>query len=156
MVASIPFIQEARTLRHLMLRHPPGHTQRTAAYFLALGHYEAQLRRLRRHLEKRREVMAAALEQESLFKQTAAHFGGTSFWIQGPYWLDARDLALRAADQGILIEPGDVFFSPQTAPLNYFRLAYSSIEEDKITAGISLLSNIARQMERERARELAL
>ena len=156
MVASIPFIQEARTLRHLMLRHPPGHTQRTAAYFLALGHYEAQLRRLRRHLEKRREVLAAALEQESLFKQTAAHFGGTSFWIQGPDWLDARELARRAAEQGVLIEPGDVFFSPETAPLNYFRLAYSSIEEDKITAGMALLSDIARQMERERARELAL
>ena len=33
----------------LILRHPPGHAQRTLAYFMALGHYDAQTR-LRRHL----------------------------------------------------------------------------------------------------------
>ena len=28
------------------LRHPPGHAQRTLAYFMSLGHYDAQIRRL--------------------------------------------------------------------------------------------------------------
>ena len=146
LVASNPLIAQARSLRHLILRHPPGHTQRTAAYFLALGHYEAQLRRLRRHLEGRREVLQEALDQEPLFSQTASHFGGTSFWIKGPDWLDSRELADRAAQQGVLIEPGDVFFTTKTPPLNYFRIAYSSIDSTKIPEGIARLAGILHQM----------
>ena len=37
MVAPEYFIKQARALRHLILRHPPGHAQRTLAYFMALG-----------------------------------------------------------------------------------------------------------------------
>ena len=149
LVASARLIEQARSLRHLILRHPPGHTQRTAAYFLALGHYEAQLRRLRRHLEVRREVLQDALEKENYFEQTASHFGGTSFWIKGPEWLDARLLAKRAAEQGILIEAGDVFFAPENPPLNYFRIAYSSIASEKIPEGIERLARLLDDMKTE-------
>ena len=38
MVAPEGLIQQARALRHLILRHPPGHAQRTLAYCMALGH----------------------------------------------------------------------------------------------------------------------
>ena len=155
LVASRRLVEQARSLRHLILRHPPGHTQRTAAYFLALGHYEAQLRRLRRHLEVRREVLQEALEKEDLFEQTASHFGGTSFWIKGPSWLDARLLAKRAAEQGILIEAGDVFFRPVNPPLNYFRIAYSSIDSKKIPEGIAKLAAILHEMKSEFAPEEA-
>jgi len=37
MVAPEGLIQQARALRHLILRHPPGYAQRTLAYFMALG-----------------------------------------------------------------------------------------------------------------------
>ena len=146
LVGSHSLISEARKLRHLILRHPPGHTQRTAAYFLALGHYEAQLRRLRRHLATRREVLQSALEQQPLFEQIASHFGGTSFWIKGPDWLDSRILAERAAEQGVLIEAGDVFFASDNPPLNYFRIAYSSIDSEKIPEGINRLSALLHDM----------
>ena len=149
LVGSQALIDQARRLRHLILRHPPGHTQRTAAYFLALGHYEAQLRRLRRHLQARREVLQAALEKEPLFEQTASHFGGTSFWIKGPDWLDSRLLADRAAAQDVLIEPGDVFFAPDNPPLNYFRIAYSSIDSEKIPDGIARLAHLLHDMHAE-------
>lgn len=142
LVASEKLIKEARALRHLILRHPPGHAQRTLAYFMALGHYDAQIRRSRRHLAKRRRVLQRAMEAEPLLSQTAAHFGGTSFWVHGPNWLDARILAERAMSKGVLIEPGDVFFPSKSAPLNYFRLSYSAISEDKIANGIALLGEV--------------
>src|SRR5690606_140506 len=47
LVAPAPVIREARALRSLALRHPPGHLQRTAAYFLALGHHDALIHRMR-------------------------------------------------------------------------------------------------------------
>jgi len=140
LVAPEPLIAEARALRHLILRHPPGHAQRTLAYFMALGHYDAQIRRLRRHLAGRRRALQTALDRHQLFTQTASHFGGTSFWVQGPEWLDARRLAERAAEAGVLIEPGDAFFKQDDPRLNYFRLAYSSIPEARIDEGIARLA----------------
>lgn len=139
LVASETLIKEARTLRHLMLRHPPGQTQRTAAYFMALGHYDAQIRRLRRHLSDRRQLLQQALDQENLLLETGSHFGGTSFWIKGPTWLDSRKLSAIAAENGIIIEPGHTFFDAPNPPKNYFRLAYSSIPEDRIAEGFEKL-----------------
>ena len=46
-----------------------------------------------------------------------------------------------AAAEGVLIEPGDVFFAPEAPPLNYFRLAYSSIPEARIDEGVSRLAS---------------
>ena len=107
---------------------------------MALGHYDAQIRRLRRHLGGRRQVLQAALDQHQLFSHTASHFGGTSFWVKGPDWLDSRALADRAAEMGVLIEPGEVFFQPGAAQPNYFRLAYSSIGESQIAEGVARLA----------------
>lgn len=142
LVAPEGLIQQARALRHLILRHPPGHAQRTLAYFMALGHYDAQIRRLRRHLQGRRTALQTAMDEHGLFSQTASHFGGTSFWVEGPEWLDARNLAKVAMEAGVLIEPGDVFFQADDPPLNYFRLAYSSISTERIPEGIARLAGI--------------
>jgi GntR family transcriptional regulator/MocR family aminotransferase len=148
LVAPEPLVEEARALRHLILRHPPGHAQRTLAYFMALGHYDAQIRRLRRHLAGRRRTLQNALESHRLFTQSASHFGGTSFWVRGPDWLDSRQLAEQAATDGVLIEPGDVFFAPESPPLNYFRLAYSSIPEARIDEGVSKLASAIETLRR--------
>ena len=146
MVAPEGLIQQARALRHLILRHPPGHAQRTLAYFMALGHYDAQIRRLRRHLAERRRVLQTAIDAEGLFSHSAAHFGGTSFWVSGPDWLDSRILAERAMQDGVLIEAGDVFFDRDTSPLNYFRLSYSAISADRIPDGIARLAASMRKL----------
>ena len=127
LVAPKQSIEQVRALGCLILRHPPGHAQRTLAYFMALGHYDAQIRRLRRHLDGRRQVLQAALDHHQLFSHTASHFGGASFWIKGPGCLDSRALTDRAAEMGVLIELGEVFFQPGAAQHNYFWLAYSSI-----------------------------
>ncbi len=140
LVAPEHVIKQARALRHLILRHPPGHAQRTLAYFMALGHYDAQIRRLRRHLAERRQRLQRAMDSEPLFSQSAAHFGGTSFWVKGPKWLDSRVLSKRAMDKGVLIEPGDVFFQKESAPLNYFRISYSAISASRIDEGVRRLA----------------
>jgi GntR family transcriptional regulator/MocR family aminotransferase len=146
LVAPEGVIKQARALRHLILRHPPGHAQRTLAYFMALGHYDAQIRRLRRHLAERRRVLQQAMDTAGVFSQAAAHFGGTSFWVNGPSWLDSRVLAQRAMAEGVLIEPGDVFFRSDAAPLNYFRLSYSAISADSIDEGVTRLAAVLHKL----------
>ena len=148
MVAPESLIQQARALRHLILRHPPGHAQRTLAYFMALGHYDAQIRRLRRHLAQRRRVLQSVIDAEGLFSHSAAHFGGTSFWVSGPEWLDSRILAKRATKDGVLIEAGDVFFDDEAPLLNYFRLAYSAISSERIPEGVARLAAVMRTLKR--------
>ena len=50
MVAPAALIREARALRRLMLRHPPGNNQGVVALFLALGHHDTLIGRLHRSL----------------------------------------------------------------------------------------------------------
>lgn len=142
MVAPAPFIREARELRALMLRHAPGHMQRVAGYFLALGHYDSHVVRLREVFRKRRATLVEALSHTSLTIAGAARHGGTSLWVAAPTEIDSADLARRAAAKGVLIEPGHAFFAEPKAHCAYFRLGYSSIGEDRIQRGIAVLKDL--------------
>ena len=144
LVGSEPFIREARALRHAMLRHPPGHIQRTTAYFLARGHYDAMIRQMRNAYERRRAVMQEALEQTPIEIAGSAGFGGSSFWVRAPDGIDTAALALSLRERGVLIEPGNPFFAGAESPDNCFRLAYSSIPASRIPEGVA---RIAREIE---------
>ena len=140
MVGSKKLIAEARALRRLMVRHAPNNNQRTAALFLSLGHHDTLIRRLHRAYHKRWEIMGVALEQHFPASSQLPSFGGTSFWVKGAVDLDSEILAKAAATKGILIEPGRVNFGRKNPPRNYFRLAFSSIDENRIATGIKLLA----------------
>ncbi|MGH6934377.1 MAG: PLP-dependent aminotransferase family protein [Dongiaceae bacterium] len=144
MVGPRELIREARALRRLMLRHPPANNQRTVALFLARGHYDSLMRRLSHAFRERWQVMGAALGRHLPACRVRPSIGGTAYWIEGPDDLDAEDLARRAAEVSILIEPGNVHFLSDSAPRNCFRLGFSSIPVDRIEAGIKLLGELLR------------
>jgi GntR family transcriptional regulator/MocR family aminotransferase len=146
LVAPRPLIQEARALRRLILRHPPGNNQRTVALFLALGRHDALIARMHRAYSARWEVMGAALERHFPRWTTAPSFGGTSYWMRGPDGFDARGLAAEALTEGVVIEPGDVLFLDPAEGRRYFRLGFSSIKEDRIPEGIARLAKVADRM----------
>jgi GntR family transcriptional regulator/MocR family aminotransferase len=137
LVAAAPLIRAARRLRAAASRHPPGMTQRTAAHFLALGHYNAHVARLRRVFAERRVVMEQALRAAGFVLPDVSSHGGSSFWAAAPRGDSAR-LAERARDCGVLIEPGRAFFADGRATA-HFRIAYSSVPADRIEAGIARL-----------------
>jgi len=129
------------------MRHPPGHIQRTTAYFLALGHYDSLLNRLAQSYRRRRQAMAEAIVAHDLTVAGTAAFGGSSFWMRAAPGVDCDALALRLRGRGVLIEPGRVFFNPQSPPVNHYRLAYSSIAQGRIAEGITLLADELRAAE---------
>ncbi|KIN62474.1 putative transcriptional regulator, gntR family [Sulfitobacter noctilucicola] len=141
LVGSEPFIREARALRASVLRHPPGHIQRTAAYFLSLGHYDALIRRMGAALQERRKVMEEAIAARNLEISGRGFYGGSSFWMLAPTGIDTEELAQRLRAKGVLIEPGHAFFSGEQPPHNYYRLAYSSIPSARISAGVDLIAD---------------
>ena len=139
MVGSKRFISEARALRAAILRHPPGHVQRTAAYFMSLGHYDALIKRTAKALSARRQVMAEAIRDNGLTIAGKGN-GGSSFWMKAPDGTDTALLANALQDKGVLIEPGSAFFPDEVKPSEYYRLAYSSIAKERIADGIALIA----------------
>ncbi|MET3792085.1 PLP-dependent aminotransferase family protein [Aquamicrobium terrae] len=150
LAAPAPVIREARALRALMLRHPPGHLQRTVSYFLALGHYDAVIRRMRIEYQKRHEVMAAALAHEGFDIAGASDFGGTAFWIRGPEGMDADRLMSELRQDGVLIETGSPFFPDLDGPCRFFRMGYSSIPSNRIVEGVARTARRIDQLMRPR------
>ncbi|MEM8555696.1 MAG: PLP-dependent aminotransferase family protein [Pseudomonadota bacterium] len=140
LVGSAPFIREARALRATVLRHPPGHIQRTAAYFLSLGHYDAQIRRMAQAFERRRKVMEEAIAAHGLTIAGQDTLGGSSFWMSAPPTVDTRHLAEALRDSGVLIEPGEAFFDGVARAKHFYRLAYSSISRAAIPEGLARVS----------------
>ena len=145
LVAPAPVIHEARALRALMLRHPPGHLQRTTAYFLALGHYDTVLHRMRIEYHKRHIAMIDALNREGVRIAGKSAFGGTSFWIEGPEGMEADQLARELREDGVLIESGAPFFLNREGPCRYFRIASSSSPLVRIAEGIEIIARRIRQ-----------
>ena len=135
-VADPRFIAEARALRGMMLRHPPGHMQRTLAHFLSLGHYDAQANRMRRAYARRREVMLAAIAREGLQLASPEITGGSSFWLATPEGVDSRALSILLKTRDVLIEPGHPFFADPARGAGFFRLVYSSISAERIPEGL--------------------
>lgn len=136
-----PFIREVRALRAAVLRHPPGQLQRTVATFLALGYYDALIARMGNAYRERRAAMEAAIAATGLRKVDSIVSGGSSFWMEAPDHVDTRKLAADLGTKGVLIEPGYTFFGDQSAPQNFYRLAYSSIEAQFIRPGIELIAD---------------
>ena len=146
LVGSAPFISEARALRASVLRHPPGHIQRTAAHFLRLGHYDALINRMAKQYSIRRSTMAAAIKKYQLeIAGNSSPEGGSSFWMKAPKDLDTEILAKSLIKNGVLIEPGKNFFAPPNQLENYYRLAFSSINEEKIEGGIKLVADLIKK-----------
>jgi GntR family transcriptional regulator/MocR family aminotransferase len=142
LVAPRNIVAQARALRRLMVRHAPNNNQRTAALFLSLGHHDTLIRRLHRAYRGRWEIMGEALKQHLPDASRVPSFGGTSFWVKGSPGLDSEELARAAAAKGVLIEPGRIAFGGGNAPRNFYRLAFSSIDEKRIEPGIRILSSL--------------
>lgn len=139
-------IAELRALRRLMVRHPPANNQRTVALFMANGHFDSLINRLNKTNAERWSRLRQAMAKHMPDFQLSGGTGGTSIWATGPEGFDGSELARRAKAAGIIIEPGDVFFESEPAPLNHIRVGFSAIPLDKIEPGIAKLADIARGM----------
>lgn len=145
-VADPAFVAEARALRGMMLRHPPGHVQRTMAYFLSLGHYDRQVKRMRDAYALRRTVAAQALQRHGLVSAALPGQGGSSFWLETPAGLDSAALAQALRREQVLIEPGQPFFRDGETGGGFYRLAYSSIDSRNIDEGVRRIAEVAARL----------
>lgn len=140
-VGSKELIREARALRRLMLRHPAANNERSVGLFLAMGYHDALLLRLGHAYAERARIAVDALARHLPEVAHARYAGGSSLWLRFPENVDTRALAAAAESEGVLIEPGDIFFS-ETAPAHFVRLGFSSIPAERIAGGIERLASV--------------
>jgi GntR family transcriptional regulator / MocR family aminotransferase len=139
-VAPAALVRELRALRRLVMRHVPTNNQQVAASFIAHGHQEAFVRRLNLAYRERAQALRAALAQHARGLKPVSAQGGSALWCSAPPGVDTRELAARLYQQGVVIEPGDVFFAGARVPRHHLRIGYSSIPAERIDAGVRLIA----------------
>jgi len=118
-------------------------------HFLALGHHDSVMMRISQTFKERWIAMDRALASHMTLTSKAPAYGGSSFWVELPAHMSARELELRASQAGIIINAGDHYFASRSGPGNFFRLGFSSIPVEKIEPGIRQLAQIAAEYEQE-------
>ncbi len=139
-VAPAELIRELRALRRLVMRHVPTNNQQVAASFIAHGHQEAFVRRLNIAYRERAERLRAALARHAPRLVPVAAHGGSALWVSASKGTDTRELAARLYRQGVVVEPGDVFFAGARQPRHHLRIGYSSIPAERIEAGVRVIA----------------
>ena len=150
-VAETALIKQAKNLRQLMLGNSNKSIQRTAAFFLFLGHYDAFLAKANKIFQRRWNALRDALNHylpNAII--TMPNQGGTAFWVKCPENIDIVQLVSRAAKQGILIEPvKDYYYQNKNYQADHsqacFRMGVTSIDENKIRAGVAQLAKLIRE-----------
>ncbi|MEJ8566570.1 PLP-dependent aminotransferase family protein [Elongatibacter sediminis] len=143
MVAAPELIRAARRLRQLVVGRPSLVNQRTAAYFLSLGHYDSFMARLHQEMRVRWTALRDALNHyrpKSIV--TTPNQGGTAFWVRAPDDIEVERLTRTAAKRGILIEPDTHYHANRDTSRNCFRMGVTSIPEKRIREGVERLREL--------------
>lgn len=147
-VAPAELIRELRALRRLIMRHEPTNNSHTASLFIAQGHHDAFIRKLNVTYRERREILTTAFSKYLPEFQIMSSQGGSGAWIKGPDGFNSHALAKNCMARGVLIEPGDIFFSKSSsANQSHFRLGYSAIHASLIDAGVQEISRAYREIQ---------
>lgn len=149
-VAAPALITELRALRRLMIRHPSSFIQRSLSLFISLGYNDAHLKRLAQAQKERGALMLDALARYAPQCTVTPFGGGGSCWVHLPDNVPANELAERAAERGVLIEPGDVFFQSEHRAGNFVRLGFQSINARVIDEGIATLAAVIADIQKRR------
>ncbi len=139
-VAPAELIRELRALRRLVMRHVPTNNQQVAAAFIARGHHEAFVRRLNIAYRERALTLRTALAAQAPSLAPVSAQGGSALWVSAPKGVDMRELTSKLYAQGVVVEPGDVFFAGARQPRHHLRIGYSSIPVERIGAGVGVIA----------------
>ena len=133
-----PFLQA----KQLIDRGAPTLTQAAVADFIAEGHFERHLRRLRREYGSRRQVLVSALQHELGSK---VHFSKTEAGLHVMLYLepdrDEAAIVKAAAAAGVGIYPGRLYHLERPARPSIL-LGFSGLNEEEIVEGVTRLARV--------------
>lgn len=147
-LAAAPLIRELRALRRLMYRHTSAHDQRAMAIFIAEGHLDAHVRRVRDQLGRKWSLMQREIQHLMPDCHVTQTTGGSAIWLRLPAGVDGREVQRAALHRGVLVEPGDIHFLGDKPPRNIIRLGYAAIAQEAIRPGLAELREAIAEVRR--------
>jgi len=133
-----PFIQAME----LVDRGAPTLTQAAVADFIAEGHFERHLRRLRKEYGQRRQVLVAALEESVGDRVSFSGVeAGLHVMIYLPFGADEGRLVREAAAAGVGVYPGAPYHLEQPARPSIL-LGFSGLSDEEIKDGVEILATV--------------
>ena len=120
-----------------------GFLQRAFDLYLRKGYWKSHIDKVRRVYSEKYNIMTKELDK---LKEYGIEYiepkGGLSIWLKLPESLDAFSLYNECAENGLAIVPGKVFFTNESIYSNYIRLSFSSVSNEELIEGLSILENI--------------
>jgi 2-aminoadipate transaminase len=118
-------------------------TARVMTEYLRRGLLPAHLDKINAVYRRKRDVAAAAVTEHCYpYATFTLPDGGFYLWLELSPDVDWAKTAATAAERGILARPGERFTNDTSPNANRFlRLAFSHVNDDEITRGISELGN---------------
>jgi DNA-binding transcriptional MocR family regulator len=121
--------------------------QATAYEFVARGLLDGNVERVVGLLRERRDAMLAALESEMPEgARWSRPQGGYFAWLDFPDGTDAGTLLTAATERGVTFVKGTDFYPPGAGGETSARLAFSFVSPTEVTAGVTLLGGLLREL----------
>jgi GntR family transcriptional regulator/MocR family aminotransferase len=131
-----PFLQAKR----IVDRGAPTLTQAAVADFIAEGHFQRHLRRLRRAYGRRRQVLIEELQRRLPDTIRFSHEpAGLHIMLYLPPNWSENDAIQAAAGAGVRVYPGRTYYLSEPAPPSVL-LGYTGLSEEQIREGILRLA----------------
>jgi GntR family transcriptional regulator/MocR family aminotransferase len=142
MVLPADVIERVLAAKDIADRHPSTLEQATVAAFIAEGHFERHLARMRRVYASRLSAMLEALTNcfgSRVSRDPASTDAGLHILAQFDVSYDESELVRRASSRQVLIDPaGPCYLTPPTRPAAL--LGYAAMDEARIVSGIAELA----------------
>lgn len=119
-------------------------SQWAAAEWLAGGHYDSALIRLREQLRIRRRAASQALDRHfSGLAEWTVPAGGFYIWLRLNRCVPAKRLFEQALAQGVLLNPGYLYGEQEQRSL---RISYSYANPEQLSYAVGLLAQLVSRM----------
>ncbi|MGB5447124.1 MAG: PLP-dependent aminotransferase family protein [Psychromonas sp.] len=139
-IAHKEIISALQDIRRYQLRNLSGHEQRTLAHFIDNGGYDQQIRNLRKVAKKRWNLCQKLIKELLPDWTITTSTGGLNLWVEVPQTIDTSVLANRLRQLGIVIEPGQVFFSKYDQGHNFIKLGFILLNEQQLREGLTIIA----------------
>ncbi|WP_392565908.1 PLP-dependent aminotransferase family protein [Utexia brackfieldae] len=141
-VANEVFIDKLVQLKQSADLHTPSLTQRIAYHVIKDGFLDRHIPKIRELYKSRCQFMLSCLArympENVVWSQPE---GGMFIWLDLPTHINATELLSEAIQHKVAFVPGETFFA--NAPkMNCLRLAFVTVPEEKIEAGIQILAQL--------------
>ena len=119
------------------------------AQFCQSGAWEKHVAWLRGQYESRRDIALNALD--AAMPATVSYTrpdGGYFIWLRLPPMVQVAELAELAREQNVYFAPGTGFFAQPAEGKSHLRLSFSFLPKAQLRAGIKILGDLIKQLER--------